>query len=480
MANRTYLIQMMVVAIPLATASPQAATFSSCTVNGLSGDVQCGTVSVAENPARPGSRQVALRVVVARATGSNRSPDPFLLLAGGPGQAASEMGPFATSAFSGVREHRDLVMIDARGTGKSNSLACALMRKPEDLVGATLYPSASVAFCRDSLSRIADLSQYTTARIADDIESVRTALGYPALNLYGTSYGSRLALEFLRRHPASVRSIVLKAVAPPTLIAPANYAQDADAAFRLLERDCLAQPECARAFPNVRADLDSILARAGRGELRTNVPGAGEPLPVSRDAISTTLMGALQSSSSRSQLPLVLHTAASGNAQPMLSLVVQTRRQLDAALSAGMHLSVLCAEDAQRLNLERSSQESAGTFLGTSRVRMTLDACREWRVPGAPAAPFTAVSGSAPVLLVSGEIDPNTPPRLGEEAVRTLPNGRHVVLMGVAHGWSNVENCGAEFVAEFVDKASAKALDLGCSATSSAPPFVIPPAARTP
>jgi pimeloyl-ACP methyl ester carboxylesterase len=434
-------------------------------------------VRVHENPQRPEGRQIDLRVVVARATESPRADDPLVLLAGGPGQAGTEMGEFATEAFSLVRRSRDLVLIDARGTGASNGLRCALMRRPEDLGGATLYPEASVRSCRDSLSRVADLSQYTTVHIADDLEAVRRALGYPRLNLYGTSYGSRLAFAYIRRHPASVRSAVLKAVAPPTMIAPTNYAQDAERAFALLVRDCQADTACARAFPSPRADLDTVLARAARNEIRAAVPdgrGGTDTVLVTRDAVAGSLMSVMQSASQRALVPRLLRTAAAGNPQPLALAVVQARRAIDGVIYAGMHLSVACSDDGARLDTMVARRDDGRTFLGASRVRMLADACREWGIPFAPASSGSAVRADTPVLLVSGGLDPNTPPRHADDARRTLPNARHIVLSGVAHGWSNVAACGAAFVADFIARASAEGLDTACARVSSAPRFVMP------
>ncbi|HUQ82841.1 MAG TPA: alpha/beta fold hydrolase [Gemmatimonadaceae bacterium] len=448
----------------------QATPLEPCTVRGLSGDVRCGTVRVPEDRAEPNGRQLDLRVVVARATSAERMPDPLVLLAGGPGQAGTEMGDFAAQAFSLVREKRDIVLVDARGTGASHSLRCALMRTPADLGGATMYPTASVRLCRDSLSRIAKLERYTTTNIADDLEDVRRALGYRQLNLYGTSYGTRLALAFIRRHPSSVRAAVLKAVAPPTLVAPMNYAADAERAFGLLERDCRADSACARAYPSLRADLDTVLSRAARGEVRTV-----DSIVVARDAIAGSLMTLMQSSSQRSLIPRFLRQAAGGDARPLAMAVVQTRRLVDAAISSGMHLSVACSDDGGRIDVSAASRRDDGrTFLGSSRVRMLADACHEWAMPAAERVAGTAVHATVPVLLVSGELDPNTPPRHAEAALRTLPNGRHVILAGVAHGWTNVQRCGAAFVAEFIARASAKALDLACARVSSAPPFAMP------
>jgi pimeloyl-ACP methyl ester carboxylesterase len=434
-------------------------------------------VRVPEDRSKPTARQIDLRVVVARATGQQRvTTDPVVFLAGGPGQAGTDMGEFATQAFSRVREQRDLVLVDARGTGGSNSLKCALMRRPEDFVGATIYPAASVQFCRDSLAQIADLTRYTTADIADDLDVVRQALGYRQLNLYGTSYGSRLAFIYLRRHPASVRTVVLKAVAPPTLVAPMNYAEDAERAFGLLVRDCRADSACARAFPSPRADLDTVLARAARGVVKAPVPnqrGGVDTLVVAREAIAGSLLTLMQSASQRAQLPALLHQAAVGNASGLVSVVLLVRRTIDAAISSGMHLSASCGDDGSRLDPVAAARTDARTFLGPTRVNMLVDACRIWAMPMAAPSNGAAVRSNVPVLLVSGEIDPNTPPRHADVALETLPNGKHVVLAGVAHGWSGVDTCGAAFVADFIARASVKNLDVSCATTSSAPPFVV-------
>lgn len=303
------------------------------------------------------------------------------------------------------------------------------------------------------------------------------ALGYPRLNLYGTSYGTRLALVYLRRHPSSVRSAVLKAVAPPTLVAPMNYAEDAERAFGLLVRDCRADSACARAFPALGADLDAVLARATRAEITVPVPngrGDADTLPVSRDAIAGSLLTAMQSAGQRAMLPRLIHDAATGDAAGLATAVVQLRRAVDGIIASGMHLSVSCSDDGSRLDLAAARRDDGRTFLGSSRVRMLADACREWRTPGGSRDGASAVRSSVPVLLVSGELDPNTPPRHAEDALRTLPNGRHVVLAGVAHGWNNVDQCGAAFVADFVARASAQGLDVACARVSNAPRFVVP------
>lgn len=466
---------LLVLSLP-ALGGAQTPTLTPCTIQGLDGDVRCGVVQVPENRARPATRQLDIALVVARATGSPREPDPIVFLTGGPGQAGSEGGGFANQAFGAVRRHRDLILIDPRGTGRSNGLLCAMTRRPEDIGRPTLYVPESVRACRDSLSRHADLTQYTTANIADDLEAVRRAFGWPALNLYGTSYGTRLALVYARRHPASVRTMVLKAVAPPEMIVPMNYAVDAEQAFRLLERDCLAQSSCASAFPNVRSDLDTVLTRAAAGTLTAQVPWKESNVSVtlSRDVIAAVIMSAMQSANQRIEIPALLREASAGDPSRLAAQVAAYRTGVERGIAIGMHLSVLCGEDAPKLDLAAARRDDGHTFLGSSRVRMLAEACREWTVPPATPHANDPVESEVPVLLVSGELDPNTAARHAEGALRHLPNGRHVVLKGVAHGWTNVVACGSAFVADFVARASTDGLDVSCAEQSSAPPFRTP------
>jgi pimeloyl-ACP methyl ester carboxylesterase len=267
---------------------------------------------------------------------------------------------------------------------------------------------------------------------------------------------------------------VLKAVAPPQVIAPMNYAEDAEVALDRLDRDCRAESACSSMTPSVRGDLRAIAARADSGLIRVSVPSgnASESVVVSRDAIVSTLMGALQSAGDRSRLPALLRQAAEGNHNTLGMLVVRYRGALDQQISMGMHLSVMCGEDGRRADLTAARATDGRTFLGSARVRMLIEACRDWTVPPETPGAYEPARSNVPVLLVSGDLDPNTPGRLAELALPMLPNGRHVVLKGVAHGWSNVAACGATFVADFVARRSVLGLDVACADTSSAPPFV--------
>jgi pimeloyl-ACP methyl ester carboxylesterase len=455
-----------------------AAQLAPCTVQGLTGDVRCGVVEAFENRATKTGRRIPISVIVARATGANRAPDPFFLFAGGPGQAPSAMVAFANEAFALVRQRRDLVFADFRGTGQSASLMCRLHRTPQDFFG-DFYPAASVRFCRDSLGAIADLRQYTTPNIADDIDDVRAALGYDRINIYGTSYGSRLAFVYMRQHPDRVRAVVMKAIVPTDAHMPMGYAQDAQRALELLVRDCAADAACSRSYPNFAAEFNAVVAKARAGQLRAAWPSQfataratlGDSVTIPVDALTTTIMGFMQGVSTRAQLPLAIHRAAQGDATIIAQAIAQYRTLLSEGISMGMHLSVMCSEDTRWLDPVVAARDNATTFLGDARVRSQLGACRDWPRGNVSADYDQPVRSSAPVLLVSGELDPNTPQRWGDQALRTLPNGRHVVLPLVAHNFSTVQTCGAQFVADFIERASTRDLDLSCLSSIRLPPF---------
>ncbi|HEU4796969.1 MAG TPA: alpha/beta fold hydrolase, partial [Pyrinomonadaceae bacterium] len=197
-----------------------------CEIRGAK-DAKCGTLEVFENRASRKGRKIPLNILVLPATGQTRGPDPLFYFVGGPGSAATEDAPGIAQILAGVRQHRDLVFVDQRGTGKSNPLNCDLfdLADPQSFFGAFL-PLEAVRKCRQQLEPKADLTLYTTNIAMDDIDDVRAALGYDQINLMGGSYGTRAALVYLRRHPKHVRAVVLHGVSPTNQFMPLNFAQD--------------------------------------------------------------------------------------------------------------------------------------------------------------------------------------------------------------------------------------------------------------
>lgn len=479
--------------VPLVAALLSAATVGSgqatkpapirlepCQVPNVPGEARCGRLEVFENRATRQGRRIALKVVVLPATGPKRAPDPIFLLAGGPGQAASSLAGFAAGVFSQLRDTRDIVLVDQRGTGGSNPLACTDAADPLEHLG-DFYPLHVLDSCRQELAARADLRLYTTPLAMDDVDDVRAALGYERINIYGTSYGTRAALVYLKQHRQRVRTLILKGVAPMSLVLPGSHAPDSQRALDLLFRDCAADAKCAAAFPQLRERFAELLARLGKEPVQAEVthPLTKEKtdITITRDVAVVALPSALQSPGSAASVPLILDRVASGDFVPLVSLVVNVKRGLAAGVSIGLHLSVVCTEDTPLLSPD-ARRPAEGTFLGDQRIRQQTAACRDWPRGTLP-KDYRALTPmhEVPTLMISGELDPVTPPRWGDELARYLPNNRHVIVPAGSHSFGGMSPCVDGIIAEFVRTASVDAPDSSCVQQIRRPPFALPQAA---
>jgi len=202
---------------------------------------ECGVLTVAENPHVAGGRQIGLAVARVPAVSRRKEPDPLFVLAGGPGQAASEFYATVAPALARIRRERDIVLVDQRGTGRSNRLGCA---EGEELLyrAGQAEIAAATRGCLGDLGARAEVSWYTTSVAVQDLERVRAALGYERINLYGTSYGTRVAQHYLRRFPERVRAVILDGVVPAPLALGPEVALDAERSLLDILARCAAQP----------------------------------------------------------------------------------------------------------------------------------------------------------------------------------------------------------------------------------------------
>ena len=180
----------------------EALTLEPCTIQGVLGQVSCGVYEVHEDRAAMSGRKIGINIVVLHATGPASSNDPFVFIPGGPGESATGLAPYLAQAYAGIREDRDILLVDQRGTGGSHPLNCELFGppgEPQNYLGR-FFPIEDVETCRAQLEPNADLELYTTPLAMDDLDDVRAALGYEKLNLFGGSYGTRAVQVYLRRH----------------------------------------------------------------------------------------------------------------------------------------------------------------------------------------------------------------------------------------------------------------------------------------
>lgn len=444
-----------------------------CIAPGIDGAAECGTLEVPENPARPEGRKLGLHIVRVPARSDDARAEPLFLLAGGPGQAASEaFGPLLP-LLGATNRNRDIVLVDQRGTGRSAPLDCEVPeRLKESLVEGALIEVAKG--CQKQLD--ADLTQYSTERAAHDLDRVRAALGYERINLLGGSYGTRLALEYVRRHEASVRSVVLDGVAPRAMKLPLGMARDAQRALDELFAACAKEPRCAAAFadlPQTFAEITKSLPR----DITVRDPRTAESaaITMTRTLFVQTLRGLLYSPELTSLLPLTLEQVEAGDFQGFIAQALLLGESAEEMMSLGLFLSVVCGEDVSRITEAEIAAESAGTFLGRAMVDELAAACRGWPAPPLDDDFAAPVKSAVPVLVLSGELDPVTPPRWGDAAAEHLENARHLVVPRAGHG-TLMRGCTASLVEDFIDKPEALAeIDATCigDAARDVPPFFI-------
>jgi pimeloyl-ACP methyl ester carboxylesterase len=418
---------------------------------------RCLTVPVPEDRSRPAGRTIQLRVLVLPATGTALAEDPVVFLAGGPGQAATVLA--RGHLRDSLRRERHLVFADQRGTGGSNDLRCEFYSVPPAGRFDDFIPAAKVRGCRDALEGRADLAQYTTAASVEDLEAVRLALGAPRLNIVGGSYGTRLAMEYVRAYEASVRTVVLEGAVPPTLSAPQDFGSTAQRALDAVLDECLADAACARAFPDIRREAREVFERLRQGPVSARV--WGHTVEMTRDHVGEAVRYMLYSSAEAARLPLILHRAHQGDFSALGEFLANWRR--DASFDA-LYLSITCAEDVPFVAAAAAARDES-SFLGGYRVRQQSAACAHWPKGAAPAWRDEPVRSTTPVLILSGLLDPVTPPDRAVEIEAALPNSLHVRIPSGGHsphGLAGLE-CLERLKTEFIRSGTVRGLDPSCA-----------------
>jgi pimeloyl-ACP methyl ester carboxylesterase len=432
---------------------------------------QCGELTVPENPASPQGRQIRLHVARVAAISRKGEADALFVLAGGPGQAATAFYASVAGAFGRIQRERDLVLIDQRGTGASNALTC-----PEDedrLYEATGPEVAELTRrCLEALSAHADPAFYTTSLAVADLERVRAALGYEHIDLYGVSYGTRVAQQYLRRYPQRVRALILDGVVPPQLAIGPDVALDAESALHGILARCSADPACRARFHDPEQDYQAVRARLGAGAVPLSVadPSGGmqRQLQFGTEQLATVLRLGGYSADYAALLPLFLDRGAHGDFAPLAAQSLLLTRSYE-GIALGMHNSVVCAEDVpfwgtiDRGRLER-------TFMGAAQVDALATLCGIWPHGPVDGDLHAPLSSAVPTLLLSGGDDPVTPARYARLAAAEFTQARQIILPGFGHGQLTVP-CMDGVLADFLARPAVATLDASCLARARPMPF---------
>ncbi len=453
-----------------------AIELTECRLKDVSSAAWCGEWTVPENHDQPDGRKIKLHVAVLPAYVRSRAPDPLILLAGGPGQAASDIGKLAL-LFDAVRRSRDIVLIDQRGTGGSHPFACKLFDTLDPVVAMMQVAPDPLRLRECAAGFDGDPRQYTTPAFLSDLESVRAALGVGEVNLWGGSYGSRVALAYLRAYPDRIRSVIIDGVATTAMRIMFEALINGEAQLGATIADCGANAACNAAYPRL-ADDWTRLSRDYAQERTVTIthPRTGERQILGADflAIDGALRTLLYSAEYSAMIPELITRAAAGDLAPLFAASLRIVGDLGQGMNIGLQLSVVCAEDGQRVGADDRVRARAYPIAATVLERLDT-ACNGWPHGAVPGEFHQPTTSDKPVLVFSGGLDPVTPAANGELAARTLVAATHIVAPGYGHLVSPF-GCAPRLVARFVDDGNAEHLPEDCVKalrTSKRPPFFV-------
>jgi pimeloyl-ACP methyl ester carboxylesterase len=446
---------------------------------------ECGRFVTPENPAEPNGRRIELFVARVPAISFNKKPDPLFLIAGGPGTSAVDLYTSSSGPFDRVRRDRDIILLDQRGTGRSHRLDCDygsdnLFERVEDVrVGEENIR------CRDSLAKDSDLRQYTTSIAVKDLDDVRRALGYGPINLFGNSYGTRVAQHYARRYPQATRTLILDGVVNPEVVLGPAIAIDAERALERILGRCAGDGPCSRAFTDPMGDYRTLRARLAAKPAPTMVSEAATGKPINFDFTTRHLSAVLRFASYNDDqaalLPLSLHMAThQNNFTPLASQYRVFAHSLEAAFAYGMHNSVACSEDTPLIDASKLDVTALdATHMGAEQVQQLIEGCKDWPRGVVDKDLHDPFKSNAAALLLSGADDPVTPPEYAALAQRAFADSKHVIIAGHGHGQYGAP-CVDRIMAAFINAGSAKGLDSACTAKLKPMPFFITLAGPSP
>lgn len=466
------LLPLLLTGCDIAKTGPASASvnFADCRLKRVDSLARCATVAVPEDYAATevASKTISIHVAVIPALARNAEPDPVYFFAGGPGQAASNIGSLV-SALADLRKSRDIVLVDQRGTGKSKTLTCdAAANDPnvDPLIQA--FSASDDAMQRDWAKCIATLkgnaATHRTDDYIDDLERVRKMLNHKKINVWGGSYGSRVALRYMKRYPQSIRAVVIDGVAPTSLHLPDDALASSEAELRSSFAACEASAACARATPNVLATFDALLAELRAQPRKVNIthPATGKPINgvVSDRTLVTLIWPMLYMPEGARMVPSLIDQAAQGNFAPLAAtLTAAAIGEGDIAIA--QRFAVMCAEDmlGRTPALNPRFEALNNLFYGF---------CKGF--PHGKVAPefFEATASDTPTLLLSGTQDPVTPPLQGTLAAKTLSNSKHIIVAGMGHIVSP-HPCVRRIITKFVESGSIAAATDTCEAELKLP-----------
>jgi pimeloyl-ACP methyl ester carboxylesterase len=434
----------------------------------------CGTLQVPENHDAPNGRKITLAISWLPANGE-AEPDPIFMLAGGPGQAARGSFPMVAGAFSEARKKRHIILLDQRGTGDSSPLKCVNEKGESSVVDDEDYSTDAAATfakrCAAQYEGKVDVAQFSSSDAIRDLDAARNAIGAEKINLIGISYGTRMAQLYGKRYPQHTRTITIDGIAPLETVLGQDHAKNLENSLDLQFAQCSKDKACREKLGDPRAQLNTLLATLAKGPVpvhyRDAITGEWKDGQFSSGHLAMLTRLLAYQPQAASLLPLQFAEANQGRVDSLMALSEMVTHDISDQIMHGMQLSVMCGEDAPDLVVD---PEDGKRLLGTGLVDLLKAQCAVWPHKTRPADFRTPLKGDLPVLILSGEFDPVTPPRYGDLVAKHLPNSKHIIAKGQGHNVLPI-GCMPKLFAKFLESADAKHLDDACIKTLTYAPM---------
>jgi pimeloyl-ACP methyl ester carboxylesterase len=389
---------------------------------------------------------------------------------GGPGEGAIDDAAGAASQFADLGKNRDILLVDQRGTGQSEPLHCSLFTPDNPAANLIdLFPEDAVQACARRLGARTDLTRFTYAYAAHDLEQIRRGLGYGPMNLVAFSYGTRAAQVYMRDYPQSVRTAYLGSVVPVDLPIPLTFARTAQAALDRMTADCEENPACRAAFPDLRKDVENVFAQLEGDQLRVSLPGRPQTAALGRGRVAEWARSRLYRPAGAATLPKLFHHAARGDWSGIVDGILESSREADHALELGLLFAITCSEDVPFIREQDVPAESEMTFLGSYRLRQQQTACRPWPKSDLPSGYRRPIVTDIPTLFVTGDRDGDTPLWFTDHVAAGFARRAMLVVHGQGHtGWNE---CVARLHQQLVRTGTTNEIEPSCPAIAL-PPFL--------
>lgn len=454
-------------------------------------DFTCGTLTVPQDRTQPGGATITIPVARQRAQNPQSAMPPLLTLTGGPGGSGLLDGLISYSGLD-LNKDRDVIYIDQRGTLRAtpfvpcpqvDAVMQSLLAKPYTNPATEAAGTAAVAACSEQFrGQGIDLDVFNSLENAADVASLRLALDIPEWDVYGVSYGSDLALQYLRDYPDGIRAVVADSVVPPQMNLADSLWPNAARGFDALGGACNAQPACQAMLPDLVGTLTAAVSDLdAHPQVVSVTAGDGPPVDVMVDGYKLVFLvnSASLAANGLVDMPAIIAAAARGDITPAAQLLAASAQPSPIPLvGSGLTYGVFCGEavahtsaDAMFGAAKKSLPQFPDAVLGlTPQLPWLVGDCAAWNVGAVPDRVAQPAHSTVPVLLLSGGLDGVTPPGNADLAKATLPNAVAVTFPGSGHGVLTQSDCGPAAVTGFLDDPSSSYRPQ-CLDTVVIPPF---------